>query len=248
MEKSGVVSVIILIIVIIVAASGVVVYVVVLGGESGGLCSNGEYSTTVGGEDGGYVESLIRLDDDSWRKFEDKYRKNSTEALEDISDLECLERLSLKRETESIISRYAGATDISPVANLKNMKYLGANLGDVDLSPLSELENLERLSMVGAGVSDISPLAGLNKLEEFYCSYCENLVDVSSLKDCPALKKIDIRDTSVTVGVEKLVNLPNLKRLWVTGTPYEVEGRCPALKELFKNGADHYVDVACGSL
>ena len=69
-----------------------------------------------------------------------------------------------------IISPNYGLTDISPVANCKNLVYLECfNTPITDLSPLSGMQYLRDLNLTRCGeVSDLSPLYDLPSLERFW--------------------------------------------------------------------------------
>ena len=69
-----------------------------------------------------------------------------------------------------IISPNYGLTDISPVANCKNLVYLECfNTPMTDLTPLAGMQHLRDLNLTRCGeVTDISPLYDLPSLERFW--------------------------------------------------------------------------------
>lgn len=154
-----------------------------------GLCSNDEYSTM--------EEDMVRLDNESTGKLKEAIKEKGDSALEGISDLTCLEYLSLRDEEISDISALSGlvnlkslqlantdVSDISPLSSLKDLESLYLSRTNVnDLSPLSSLKNLETLHISKTDISDVSPLSELTNLKTL------KLIESVSTKDCKSLKE-----------------------------------------------------------
>ena len=69
----------------------------------------------------------------------------------------------------SVNLRYTLVSDLSPLADLKNLQRLVLYDTPVsDLSPLAELKNLRYLDLSSTQVSDLSPLAELKSLEQLH--------------------------------------------------------------------------------
>lgn len=87
-------------------------------------------------------------------------------------------------------------TDLSFLYDLPELKILIAavqwEIGSIE--PIGSLHDLMYLELFNAGVTDVTPLAGLDKLEDLNLCYNRNLEDISPLYENGAL--------------------PNLKRFW----------------------------------
>ena len=163
----------------------------------------------------------------------------SLESLESVSHLTTVTYLSVG-DQEGRYSEGSEVKDISPLANLINLKYLDLENGNItDVKPLSNLKKLKRLQLTeNKELSDISPLAGLPDLEELHLNDTA-LADPSPLRTCPKLRILRMRGTklkdlnglkgfdalefiyleeSTLESVEGAMNLPNLRTLWIWGS------------------------------
>ena len=171
MEKKGGAGIIIAVILGILIIGGGVSYFVFSGGEDSrdtdliessttevsgsvkyaddGSCSNSKYS----------VDKNGRLTKESQEKLESAIIEKGDSALEGITNLDCLKYLG-----DGIA--HTPLKDISLLANLKNLTYLGLTGTSIsDISPLSELKNLDTIDLDSTNISDISPLSELKNLE-----------------------------------------------------------------------------------
>jgi internalin A len=73
----------------------------------------------------------------------------------------------LTPDVEDLSIRTALASDLTPLARLKNLRalWIGNRRSNVsDLSPLSKLPSLERIKIESAKIEDLAPLAKLTNL------------------------------------------------------------------------------------
>ncbi|MXV76073.1 leucine-rich repeat domain-containing protein, partial [Candidatus Poribacteria bacterium] len=81
-----------------------------------------------------------------------------------ITDLTGLEHATHLRDLN--ICDNGGVSDLTPLANLTNLVYLGLCGSQIsDVSPLANLTNLKGLDLGGNNISDITPLENLVNLE-----------------------------------------------------------------------------------
>ena len=122
-----------------------------------------------------------------------------------------------------------GIYDLSPLANLHNLRHFGLRGGSVsDLSPLANLTNLTTLFLEDARVSDISPLAGLSNLEVLMIRgsrdeaadlraplfYGGEISDITPLAGLTNLRHLDLSGNRIE-DVSPLVSLTNLEFVWL---------------------------------
>jgi NACHT domain/Leucine Rich repeats (2 copies) len=107
--------------------------------------------------------------------------------------------------------------DISPLAELKNLRHLSlAETQVADISPLAQLKDLLSLYLTGTPVANISPLAGLKNLR-FLSLDGTQVVNISPLAELENLQDLSLAGTPV-VDITPLVELKNLKRIDLSGT------------------------------
>ena len=100
-------------------------------------------------------------------------------------------------------------TGLEFATNLTRLK-IGYN-PVTDLSPIAGLIKLESLYMWATPVSDITPVANLTNLNDFRASYCE-ITDISPLANLVKLEKLSL-DGNQIVDVRPLAGLALLKTL-----------------------------------
>ena len=113
-------------------------------------------------------------------------------------------------------------TDLSPLANLKNLTHLHLwhrrvegmlPVTNLDISPLSGLINLEFLVLERNGISDINPLAALINLDEL--SLIDNgISDISPLAGLKKLRALYLSHNQI-VDFSPLAGLTNLETLQI---------------------------------
>jgi hypothetical protein len=122
-----------------------------------------------------------------------------------------------KLETLKLNSCYY-ITDISPLANLKELKYLdlfGCKFSN--LSPLSNHTNLSYLNLCGCKVTDLRPLASLINLNYLNLGANENLSDISQIAGLSNLKELDLWACHKLSNIRPLSSLHNLETLNLRG-------------------------------
>lgn len=120
-------------------------------------------------------------------------------------------------------------SDISFVSELANLEvlYIEGNKGISDITPLSTLEKLEALSISNTAVNDIESICILKKLEELSAAGngIDNLDPISALEN---LIWLDVRNNNI-VDVSSLSKLKKLEYLYLAGNPID---NLETLKEL----------------
>jgi len=113
--------------------------------------------------------------------------------------------------------RYRQVSDLSPLAELKNLEVLLLHNTQVsDLSPLVELKSLKGLHLQNTQVSDLSLLAELKNLEMLTLRH-KQVSDLSPLAELKNLKWLDLRNTPVS-DLSLLAGLKNLESLYLQNT------------------------------
>lgn len=101
---------------------------------------------------------------------------------------------------------------LKDIAKLEDICRLNIVLEDItDLSPLSGLNRLEQIELKHNPIEDLSPLKALPSLRELYL-YDTLVSDLSVLSDCPRLDNLVVGDTNITslkafAGLGKIVYL-----------------------------------------
>ncbi len=97
------------------------------------------------------------------------------------------------------LNLYATAvTDISTLKNLKKLKNLNLYMVKAqDWSPLAELTELEDIWLHFADIKDLKMLAKATKMRSLGLSWCEELADISAVKNRPDLQVLELTDTAV---------------------------------------------------
>ena len=109
--------------------------------------------------------------------------------------------------------RLAGAFDVSPLANLQQLKevYLsGENLQD--LPSLSKWQNLRKLTLRFQAYPDLASLGHLLKLEELDIEGSDEMRDLEPLTKLTNLSKLRLADNKIT-NLKPLSGLTKLRQL-----------------------------------
>ena len=126
--------------------------------------------------------------------------------VSDISPVSGLTNLTHLELHETNVS------DLSPVTKLINLEYLTVEGDNSDLSLVSGLINLKRISASwGSSISDLSPLAGLTKLEEISIN-AGKVSDLTPLASLTGLKELHFQDNDIS-DISPLAGLTGLIRL-----------------------------------
>jgi len=175
-----------------------------------GICSNDMYSADYPDWTFPDGSKLVMLTTESVDKLRGEIEKNGNSALDEISDLDCLEQFVLQANDASVI------TDVSALSNLKKLKRVVLDYASIsDLSPLSELPLLEDLFLKENNVSDLSPLENIETLDELELS-SNPVSDLSPLSGLPGLRWLWVIDTPVS-DVSPLADVP-LRSLYLNNT------------------------------
>lgn len=163
-------------------------------------------------------EYNFKLNDKSYRKD-----KNSNEIYK--SDLEKIEALAI-RGMDAAEENLIEVSSIKGLEYCKNLKILTISSGEIpddneeiryskgaikDLTPLAGLKKLELLRLSHNEISDVSPLKDLTGLKYLYISH-NNITDISSLKNLANLESFDFAVNKIT-DMSVVENFKNLKLL-----------------------------------
>ena len=162
-------------------------------------------------------------------------------SIEDLSPLVGLQRLQslscgfkfARQLLERSSHKLGQITDLTPLATLKDLRLLEVRgcRGVTDFSPLSGLQKLQSLNLSSAGVTDLSPLAGLHELRVLNLSLCTGVKDLSFLANLQKLQVLDLYHCRPTVTAELLRTLSNHTCLTkivadeIAGIPLEILSR-----------------------
>ena len=104
-------------------------------------------------------------------------------------------------------------SDLSLVSGLINLKHISTSWGSSisDLSPLAGLTKLEIIDINRANISDLTPLAGLTNLKELHFQG-NDISDISPLARLTGLIRLTLRNNNI-IDISPLAGLTNLK--WV---------------------------------
>ena len=94
---------------------------------------------------------------------------------------------------------------------------------DCSVKSLSFAKKLKKLTVIGCGnngISDISPLSGLTKLEEVWI-FDNNISDLTPLVNCTAIKKLDAHNNALNGDLDALMGLTVNEMLNVSGNGYD---------------------------
>jgi len=119
---------------------------------------------------------------------------------------------------EELILGHNLITDLSPLSDLQNLRYLYLNVNRqiTDISPLANLTNLVHLNLMYIGLDDegIIPLRYLSGLESLDLD-SNQLTDISPLSGLTNLTHLRLSANQIT-DITPLANLTNLRRLSAT--------------------------------
>lgn len=109
-----------------------------------------------------------------------------------------------------------------PISNLKHLEdldiYMNPQATDENLAALKNLTTLKEISMAHDDqVTNLNFLKGNENLSKLNANWCNNLIDISALKDLPSLKLLTLSDTLVT-QLDVLKGKSQLEWLDISGT------------------------------
>ncbi len=132
------------------------------------------------------------------------------------ADAEAVRRLDLNLEWERYTAGWMPIKDLGGLEYFKNLEYL--DLSDhaiTDVTPLAGLNKLTLLALGGNPIADIAPLAGLTNLKALILSGCA-AQDYSPLANLTSLELLMLNNSTIT-DATPLASLINLTRLYLAG-------------------------------
>ena len=119
----------------------------------------------------------------------------------DVSGISDLTGLEYALNLEFLRLSYTEVTDLSPISGLEKIEYLRFNNTAItDISPISNFTNLTYFNAnTVTGLTDISPLAGNDNLQEVILRRVPfGNAGMSTLRELTSLYRINMRSTGVT--------------------------------------------------
>lgn len=132
--------------------------------------------------------------------------------LTPIKNCKKLEKLDLSSQYST--SQYKELSDISPLANLTNLKVLKLKTNDIqDVSVLKNLTNLEELDLFGnRKIKSIEGFEKLTNLKKLFLNRTRSIKDITALKECKNLQQLSIQGNKVD-NIDALKDHKNLEKL-----------------------------------
>jgi Leucine rich repeat len=150
-----------------------------------------------------------------------KKTQATDEGLRHIGKMSELEELYI-RDSRSVTD--AGVSHLAHLANLKHVDISFSNLTNDSLVLLSSLPRMEKLCLQGNHFSEdgLARLNGRDRLKELWIGGSGAVqitnAGLAHLRDFKKLEVLDLQRSRVTAsGLDQLMELPNLRRLWVRG-------------------------------
>ena len=108
-----------------------------------------------------------------------------------------------------------GVTDLTGLEHAINLTFLGIQYSPLtDLSPIAGLTRLDTIYMWATPVSDLTPLRNLKRLRRLHASYGHQIVDISPLASLTELEALNLSGNKI-VDISPLANLKQLTELWL---------------------------------
>ncbi len=139
-----------------------------------------------------------------------------------------------KESEEKLEASGYNLNEISDMTCLESLILVGAPI--TDITPLANLTNLKWLNLNSTDVSDISPVRNLTNLE-YLGLVSTNVSDISPVRNLTNLESIDLQNTNVS-DITPLENLTNLKRIFLRMANVS-PADCEALKEKLPTATIH---------
>jgi Leucine-rich repeat (LRR) protein len=118
------------------------------------------------------------------------------------------------------VSKNPDKEELARIAKVNTIDISGNGQID-DLSPLSILENLKSLSFANTGISDLTPLRELDKLEHINCSF-NPIESIEALAYLRNIKVLNVEKTQVS-SLSPLSYHDDLEMLYCDDTPIEID-------------------------
>ncbi len=134
-----------------------------------------------------------------------------------LAEAEAVTELDLQLEGGAVVSRVSDLDALKYFTNLTNLNlswtmYNGGN--DVDISPLAGLTKLEGLSICCDDVADISTLAGMTNMKGLWIWGNGRITDISALAGMTNMEDLWIKGNQIT-DISALAGMENLWRLYM---------------------------------
>ena len=152
----------------------------------------------------------------------------SDQTVVDIPDKELLAQIRqhLKKQTGDItvgdikklteLSLYDGIKSLKGLEYAINLKRLALEGTSVtDLSPIAGLTKIETLSIVATPITDLSPITNFTNIKQFGLMET-NITDLSPLKNSTNLEELSVFNNTLN-GLEQLKNADNIKQILIGG-------------------------------
>lgn len=154
--------------------------------------------------------------------LEDLVRKamNKPEGAIMLSEAEAVTTLDLQMDgSDYSLPRITDVSDLKQFPNLTgltlNRALFDSDGGeDFDLSPLAGLTKLECLYVCCANISDISALSGMTNMKDLWIWGNHNITDISALAGMTQMESLWIKDNQIT-DISALANMKNLVYLYM---------------------------------
>ena len=128
-----------------------------------------------------------------------------------VAEAEAVTQLDLQMEGGVSIARVADVSDLAQFSNLTNLNLNWAlSNGDeaIDISPLAGLTKLESLYVCCCNIVDISALAGMTDMKDIWI-WGNNIIDISALAGMTQMESIWMKGNQIT-DISALANMKNL--------------------------------------
>ena len=151
------------------------------------------------------LKKLINKNLSSERADDQKITKKELESLKELSlrDEEgknILTTTSLKDTPEFKFIQTHGIKNLLGLENAVNLEKLDLNENEIsDLSPIAKLNKLTKLSLIRNRISDLQPLSELTNLE-YLDLYANKIEDISPLAKLTNLKHLDLHNNNDQTG------------------------------------------------
>ena len=179
-----------------------------------------------------YVQELLNRGDRSM-KTNDLWSVTALDLPEEVQSLEDLRYFTGLSEL-TIHSLGTGDLSLLPtLTSLKKLNLSGCQLTSEQLTQVGSCRNLEELRLSGCGLSNISPLEGLEKLR--YLDLSDNSINnLGPISECTTLETLLLNSNAVT-SVNALNKLTNLRVLNLSHNVVKSLthlAQCTAMREL----------------
>jgi len=181
-----------------------------------------------------WARYILELDDDEPILTDDLW---TIQALYLPEDVKSLEDLAYFEDLSVLSVQNLQGVDFSPLSNLHQLKYLnldGCAVGSGDLQVIGSLSTLTELHLAGCGLSNISALEGLTKLQVLDLTG-NSIVSIDPLKNMTQMRELRLSSNAIS-AIAPLAGMTELEILdlnYNTLISDAVISRMRNLKELY---------------